>query len=262
MVDWQGDRTKAKIAIDQSLEYPKDDAEFSGLYGYQVAFATCGFISSSNRYFLLTARFKGQNRLFVVDLDNSGKVRWVNFLQKAKDQQRDGEYDLMTLHDDVAIISYSQCNAPARVYALFFKNLEEGLDEIKFEKVLLAENKINSLELAEAIQSIKKDFIKLENGAEGYFLRLSSNNLTNSSGVGTNGKHPMLTFIHGGPFMCLPQDSFTLDTLFLILQGYCVLIVNYRGTVGFGKRFMDSLLGKVGSIDVEDCANLTIKATE
>jgi len=168
----------------------------------------------------------------------------------------------MTLKDDVAIISYSQCNSPARVYALFFKNLEGGLDDIKFEQVLLVENKINSQELAEAIKSIKKDFVKLENGAEGSFLRLSGDKLASSSSVGTNGKHPMLTFIHGGPFMCLPQDSFTLDTLFLVLQGYCVLIVSYRGTVGFGKRFMDSLLGKVGSIDVEDCANLTIKATE
>jgi hypothetical protein len=34
MIDWQGDRTKAKVVIDQSLEYPDDDAEFSGLYGY------------------------------------------------------------------------------------------------------------------------------------------------------------------------------------------------------------------------------------
>jgi len=87
VIDWQGDRTKAKVVIDQSLEYPEDDSEFSGLYGYQVAFATCGFIGSSNRYFLLTARFKGQNRLYVADLENpAGSVRWVNFLQKAKDQ--------------------------------------------------------------------------------------------------------------------------------------------------------------------------------
>jgi hypothetical protein len=168
----------------------------------------------------------------------------------------------LTLKDDLAIISYSSCNCPSRVYALFFKNLDGGLADINFEKVLLMENKINSKELAEAIKSIKKDFVKLENGAEGSFLRLSEDKLANSSSVGNDGKHPMLTFIHGGPFMCAPQDSFTLDTLFLVLQGYCVLIVSYRGTVGFGKRFMDSLLGKVGSIDVEDCANLTTKAAE
>ena len=48
----------------------------------------------------------------------------------------------------------------------------------------------------------------------------------------------------------------------MILQGYCVLVVNYRGTIGFGKNFMDSLLGHIGSRDVEDCGNLTKMAIE
>ena len=81
VIDWRGDKTNAKVAIDQSLEYPEDEATFSGLYGYQVAFANCGFIAGSNRYFLLTARFKGQNRIYVVDIESSGgNVRWLNFL--------------------------------------------------------------------------------------------------------------------------------------------------------------------------------------
>lgn len=39
-------------------------------------------------------------------------------------------------------------------------------------------------------------------------------------------------------------------------------MVNYRGTIGFGKSFMDSLLGHIGSRDVEDCGDLTKKAIE
>ena len=39
-------------------------------------------------------------------------------------------------------------------------------------------------------------------------------------------------------------------------------MVNYRGSMGFGKEFMDSLLGHIGSRDVEDCGNLTKKAIE
>ena len=41
-----------------------------------------------------------------------------------------------------------------------------------------------------------------------------------------------------------------------------MLIVNYRGSTGFGKDFIDSLLGHIGSRDVEDCGNLTKKALE
>jgi len=55
---------------------------------------------------------------------------------------------------------------------------------------------------------------------------------------------------------------FLIQRNFLILQGYCLLVVNYRGTIGFGKTFMDALLGNIGSVDVEDCGNLTKKAIE
>lgn len=47
-----------------------------------------------------------------------------------------------------------------------------------------------------------------------------------------------------------------------MLQGYCLLIVNYRGSTGYGKDFLDSLPGHIGSRDVEDCGDLTLKAVE
>lgn len=39
------------------------------------------------------------------------------------------------------------------------------------------ENKLHSKELSEEVRSIRKDIIKLDNGAEGYFLRLSDEKL-------------------------------------------------------------------------------------
>lgn len=67
----------------------------------------------------------------------------------------------------------------------------------------------------------------------------------------------MITLIHGGPFASSPADMFLLQRLFLILQGYHVLVVNYRGTIGFGRDFMEELLGQIGQKDVHDCGNLT-----
>lgn len=91
-------------------------------------------------------------------------------------------------------------------------------------------------------------------------MRLSDQNLAQSGAMGENGKFPMITLIHGGPFSSSPADMFLHQRNFLLLQGYCVLIVNYRGTIGFGKDFLESLLGHIGSRDVEDCGNLTLKA--
>lgn len=104
--------------------------------------------------------------------------------------------------------------------------------------------------------------MKLDNGAEGYLFRLSEEKLALSPARGANGKHPLITIIHGGPFSASPQDMFLIQRNFLILQGYCLLIVNYRGTIGFGKDFLDSLLGHIGERDVEDCGDLTKKAVE
>jgi len=93
-------------------------------------------------------------------------------------------------------------------------------------------------------------------------LRLSDEALQNSPGKGENGKHPMMTLIHGGPFGASPQDMFLIQRTFLILQGFCLLVINYRGSTGFGKKFVHSLLGNIGSTDLEDCGDLTIKATQ
>ena len=52
--------------------------------------------------------------------------------------------------------------------------------------------------------------MKLENGAEGYFLRLNDEKLETSPARGENGLHPMTTLIHGGPFGASPQDMFLI----------------------------------------------------
>jgi dipeptidyl aminopeptidase/acylaminoacyl peptidase len=47
---------------------------------------------------------------------------------------------------------------------------------------------------------VVKETITLENGSEGYFVRLGD--------LDTTKKHPMIVIIHGGPFASAPQDIF------------------------------------------------------
>ena len=246
-----------QTVLDYKEEYPTDDGHYAGLFGYQMTYVNCGFIGTSNRYYLIQSEFKGQSRQYIVDIQNKNKVRWINFLNKEKDHYRQGEYGLLKLQGNVAIVKYNSCNEPSRVYAVFFENIDGELDDIKIDSVLLHENVLHSAELNDDVKSITKEYVKLENGAEGYFVRLSDDKLKESPARGENGKHPMITIIHGGPFSASPQDMFLIQRNFLVLQGYCLFVVNYRGTIGFGKTFMDSLLGNIGSVDVEDCGNLT-----
>ncbi|TFY73172.1 hypothetical protein EWM64_g10840 [Hericium alpestre] len=62
---------------------------------------------------------------------------------------------------------------------------------------------------------------------------------------------PLATFIHGGPHST-SFTAFTPSVAALALQGYNVSLPNYTGSLGFGEYYVQKLLGKCGSLDVED----------
>jgi len=60
------------------------DDEFCGLFGYNQSYTHFGFIGDSNRYAALISNLKGQDRIYIVDLDQK-QIKWLNFLQKSKE---------------------------------------------------------------------------------------------------------------------------------------------------------------------------------
>jgi dipeptidyl aminopeptidase/acylaminoacyl peptidase len=67
----------------------------------------------------------------------------------------------------------------------------------------------------------------------------------------TTGPVPFAIYLHGGP------DSVTLDAFSAEAQawvdngiGYCGL--NYHGSISFGKKFQEAIIGKPGTLEVED----------
>ncbi|XP_072978662.1 acylamino-acid-releasing enzyme 1 [Typha angustifolia] len=60
-----------------------------------------------------------------------------------------------------------------------------------------------------------------------------------------------VTILHGGPHS-VSLTSYSKSLAFLSSLGYNLLIVNYRGSLGFGEEALQSLPGKAGSQDVQD----------
>lgn len=62
---------------------------------------------------------------------------------------------------------------------------------------------------------------------------------------------PLIVWPHGGPHSSF-HAGFSLYPILFVKCGFAVLLVNYRGSKGFGEDNLRSLLGKIGQQDVFD----------
>ena len=72
---------------------------------------------------------------------------------------------------------------------------------------------------------------------------------------------PLIVNPHGGP-RSADYRSFDLYTQFLVTRGYSVVQVNYRGSTGRGKEFVDLLKDDWGGDEQEDVAEAVRQVTE
>jgi dipeptidyl aminopeptidase/acylaminoacyl peptidase len=64
-------------------------------------------------------------------------------------------------------------------------------------------------------------------------------------------KYPVILKIHGGPAWFYGHN-FTHDFQLYAARGYVLLIINYRGSTGYGEAFTEALIRKWGAIEFDD----------
>jgi dipeptidyl aminopeptidase/acylaminoacyl peptidase len=66
-----------------------------------------------------------------------------------------------------------------------------------------------------------------------------------------DGPFPLYLRVHGGPNW-LYLDTWWPEVQSLVDEGFAVAMVNYRGSIGFGRRWRDHIIGNIGFPEVED----------
>ena len=67
--------------------------------------------------------------------------------------------------------------------------------------------------------------------------------------------HPAIFQVHGGP-TAHDSDSFSPSVQAWVDHGFAVLLINYRGSSGYGKSWRDALEGNPGLTELEDIAKV------
>ena len=71
----------------------------------------------------------------------------------------------------------------------------------------------------------------------------------------TKAPHPTIFVVHGGP-TSHDQDAFYPGVQAWVDHGFAVVLVNYRGSTGYGKEWRDANVGRAGLTELEDIAKV------
>jgi dipeptidyl aminopeptidase/acylaminoacyl peptidase len=67
--------------------------------------------------------------------------------------------------------------------------------------------------------------------------------------------HPLVALVHGGPHFVRDDGQFDETVQYLAATGYAVLQVNFRGSGGYGRAFLEAGFGHWGDLILDDIAD-------
>src|SRR4030095_6346822 len=75
--------------------------------------------------------------------------------------------------------------------------------------------------------------------------------LTKPLGMNETSKHPMIGVIHGGT-TGQPGPAYNFKNQVYAARGWATLLVNYRGSTGYGQKFSDAVFGDQNGNEAQD----------
>uniref|UniRef100_A0A3Q1I0A3 Acylamino-acid-releasing enzyme n=1 Tax=Anabas testudineus TaxID=64144 RepID=A0A3Q1I0A3_ANATE len=203
--------------------------EFAGVY---EALPSSCWSADSQRVVFSSAR-RNWRDLFMVDR-RSKKVTSLSDIY--------GSWKLVTVQRDLMVVCCSSPNTPPTLRVGFLPSAGENVTWRTLQQPALTFDFLwKILDVEPPPEEDNTQYSGLDFGAI----------LVKPSRALHEARIPLVVFIHGGPHSHFPAEWNTI-TAGLTKFGFAVLMVNYRGSTGFGQNSILSLIGRIGSQDVKD----------
>ncbi|MFT7800904.1 acylamino-acid-releasing enzyme-like [Arapaima gigas] len=239
LYDWM--RKKTSLLVDV-VNRPME-GEFAGLY--EALPLRCW--SADSQRLVFSSYKRNWKELFVVD-------RCTRRVTRLVDNEEFGSWKLLAIEMDLMVVSCSGLDCPPclRVGFLPPHGGEAGVTWTSLEEphqIPTLEWRV--LDITPTVQEENTQYSGLDFGAL----------LLKPRGPRGGSKIPLAVFAHGGPHsqFCAEWNVFSAA---LARTGFAVLMVNYRGSTGFGQDSILSLIGNIGSQDVKDMQRSVLTALQ
>ncbi|KAG2113986.1 Alpha/Beta hydrolase protein [Suillus cothurnatus] len=225
-----------KILVDTVME-PTPENDFPGLYpNYNIP--SSPFLRRGGRtYIVLHSIWRSRTTILFIDTE-SGAI-------SDETKMRDGEplysWELhATDNKSRFICSRSTPTTPCEVL-LGYLDQQDNLNWKVLDKPTI------SFSTENALRDLTASILPIGARPPTETLVIQSNKASTIPGP----KPICITILHGGPHAS-STTSFYPATVALALEGYTLSLPNYTGSMGFGEKYIQKLLGHCGTMDVQD----------
>ncbi|XP_059152244.1 acylamino-acid-releasing enzyme-like isoform X2 [Physella acuta] len=239
MIDW-ATRTR-KVVVDTVGNAIA--SKFPGIYTYNLERYVW---FSDNVHLALSSNWRSVNAILIVNTDTGAIQHISNGIDnESKTAQVDGSFELLCVKKNVLVLVYSALNLP---FHLVIANVSDP-SNIKNILWIYPDGPQETLDwLSFTILTHKPS----KERTHPKFECLDYESILCLPNKRVDGElPPLIVFSHGGPNSVF-DTSFNIITAFFCKCGYAVVMVNYRGSLGFGQDSINSLIGNIGTQDVQD----------
>ncbi|XP_058498460.1 acylamino-acid-releasing enzyme isoform X2 [Solea solea] len=231
MYDWYTKKTSVVVDVVQT---PGEDG-FTGIYTSQLS-PQCW--SADSQRLIVACPQRSRKDLLMVDI-STGTVRSLT-----SPEGDAGSWCLLNMERDLMVVCFSSPNRPPSLKVGFLpaRDSREEVSWVTLEdSQMLPEISWQILTFTPPPEQENSQYSGLDFEAV----------LIKPKEVKDGVKLPLIVSPHGGPHSVVVAEWF-LSTAVLCRMGFAVLLVNYRGSLGFGQASVLSLPGRIGDQDVKD----------